>query len=41
MSALKNRLEKSKKIVFLTGAGISQESGIATFRMDCGKDMTQ
>lgn len=32
MSALKNRLEKSKKIVFLTGAGISQESGIATFR---------
>jgi NAD-dependent deacetylase len=35
MSGLKNRLEKSKKIVFLTGAGISQESGIATFR---GKD---
>jgi NAD-dependent deacetylase len=35
MSSLENRLEGSKKIVFLTGAGISQESGIATFR---GKD---
>lgn len=35
MSALENSLKGSKKIVFLTGAGISQESGIATFR---GKD---
>ena len=35
MSTLENRLKESKKIVFLTGAGISQESGIATFR---GKD---
>jgi NAD-dependent deacetylase len=35
MSTLKNKLKESKKIVFLTGAGISQESGIATFR---GKD---
>jgi len=29
------QLEKAKKIVFVTGAGISQESGIPTFR---GKD---
>lgn len=29
------RLEKARKIVFVTGAGISQESGIPTFR---GKD---
>jgi NAD-dependent deacetylase len=29
---LKLRLKGSKRIVFLTGAGISQESGIATFR---------
>jgi len=27
-----NRLQKAKKIVFVTGAGISQESGIPTFR---------
>jgi NAD-dependent SIR2 family protein deacetylase len=32
---LENILKKAKKIVFLTGAGISQESGISTFR---GKD---
>ena len=32
---LENTLKKAKKIVFLTGAGISQESGISTFR---GKD---
>jgi len=30
-----NTLKKAKKFVFLTGAGISQESGISTFR---GKD---
>ena len=30
-----NRLKKAEKIVFVTGAGISQESGIPTFR---GKD---
>ena len=32
---LENTLKKAKKFVFLTGAGISQESGISTFR---GKD---
>jgi NAD-dependent deacetylase len=32
---LENILKKAKKFVFLTGAGISQESGISTFR---GKD---
>ncbi|MGB6531706.1 MAG: Sir2 family NAD-dependent protein deacetylase [Candidatus Nitrosopolaris sp.] len=32
---LENTLKKAKKIVFLTGAGIPQESGISTFR---GKD---
>jgi NAD-dependent protein deacetylase/lipoamidase len=32
---LENTLKKAKKIVFLTGAGISQESRISTFR---GKD---
>lgn len=35
MDALKDILRGAEKIVFLTGAGISQESGIATFR---GKD---
>ena len=35
---LENTLKKAKKIVFLTGAGISQESGISTFR---GKDDLQ
>jgi NAD-dependent deacetylase len=30
--AITDRLENSKKIVFVTGAGISQESGIPTFR---------
>jgi hypothetical protein len=29
---LENILRKAEKIVFLIGAGISQESGIATFR---------
>jgi NAD-dependent protein deacetylase/lipoamidase len=29
---LENTLKKAKKFVFLTGAGISQESGISTFR---------
>jgi len=29
---LENTLKKAKKIVFLTGAGISLESGISTFR---------
>jgi NAD-dependent SIR2 family protein deacetylase len=32
---LENTLKKAKKFVFLTSAGISQESGISTFR---GKD---
>ena len=32
---IKNKLKSAKKIVFVTGAGISQESGIPTFR---GKD---
>jgi len=35
VDALKDILRGAEKIVFLTGAGISQESGIATFR---GKD---
>ena len=33
---LKDVLVKSKRFVFLTGAGISQESGIPTFRGDDG-----
>ena len=32
---ISNQLKKAEKIVFVTGAGISQESGIPTFR---GKD---
>jgi len=36
IDSLKDKLIKSKKIVFLTGAGISQESGIATFRGEDG-----
>ena len=32
---IKDKIKNSKKIVFVTGAGISQESGIPTFR---GKD---
>ncbi|MDX1533663.1 MAG: Sir2 family NAD-dependent protein deacetylase, partial [Nitrosopumilaceae archaeon] len=32
---ISNTLEHAKKIVFVTGAGISEESGIPTFR---GKD---
>ena len=32
---IKDQIENIKKIVFVTGAGISQESGIPTFR---GKD---
>ena len=32
---IENRLRSAKKVVFVTGAGISQESGIPTFR---GKD---
>jgi len=32
---IKDKLKDAKKIVFVTGAGISQESGIPTFR---GKD---
>ena len=32
---IKDKLKNAKKIVFVTGAGISQESGIPTFR---GKD---
>ncbi len=30
--SVKNQIKDSKKIVFVTGAGISQESGIPTFR---------
>ena len=33
--SIKNQIKDAKKIVFVTGAGISQESGIPTFR---GKD---
>ena len=33
--SIKRKIKNSKKIVFVTGAGISQESGIPTFR---GKD---
>ena len=33
--SIADQLRESKKIVFVTGAGISQESGIPTFR---GKD---
>ncbi len=38
-----NKLSNAKKIVFVTGAGISQESGIPTFRgkMDYGEIMMQ
>ena len=32
---IKNQIKDIKKIVFVTGAGMSQESGIPTFR---GKD---
>ena len=32
LSLLKKYLDKSAKIVFLTGSGISKESGIPTFR---------
>ena len=32
---ISDKLKKAKNIVFVTGAGISQESGIPTFR---GKD---
>ena len=32
---VKNKLKNARKIVIVTGAGISQESGIPTFR---GKD---
>ena len=34
-SGIEERLRNAKKIVVVTGAGISQESGIPTFR---GKD---
>ena len=33
--SIKDQVKNAKKIVFVTGAGISQESGIPTFR---GKD---
>ena len=33
--SIADKLKKAEKIVFVTGAGISQESGIPTFR---GKD---
>jgi NAD-dependent deacetylase len=32
---IEDKIQRFKKIVFVTGAGISQESGIPTFR---GKD---
>jgi NAD-dependent deacetylase len=32
VDALRDILRGAKKVVFLTGAGISHESGIATFR---------
>lgn len=35
LESIKDKIKDSKKIVFVTGAGISQESGIPTFR---GKD---
>ena len=35
LESLKDQIKKFQKIVFVTGAGISQESGIPTFR---GKD---
>ncbi len=35
LDAVKPRLREAKRVVFVTGAGISQESGIPTFR---GKD---
>jgi len=34
--SIADKLQKAKKIVFVTGAGISQESGIPTFRGDDG-----
>ena len=34
--SIKDQLKKAKKIVFVTGAGISQESGIPTFRGNDG-----
>jgi len=34
--SIKDPLKKAKKIVFVTGAGISQESGIPTFRSNDG-----
>ncbi|WP_299292683.1 NAD-dependent deacylase [Nitrosopumilus sp.] len=34
--SIKNKLLEAKKIVFVTGAGISQESGIPTFRGNDG-----
>lgn len=34
--AFTNKLKNAKKIVFVTGAGISQESGIPTFRGNDG-----
>ncbi len=34
-NTISNKLRQAEKIVFVTGAGISQESGIPTFR---GKD---
>lgn len=34
--SIKNQIKDAKKIVFVTGAGISQESGISTFRGNDG-----
>jgi NAD-dependent deacetylase len=35
-SSLKNKLKNAERIVFFTGAGISAESGVSTFRGDDG-----
>jgi NAD-dependent deacetylase len=32
IDTFEDTLKRAKKVVFLTGAGISQESGISTFR---------
>jgi NAD-dependent SIR2 family protein deacetylase len=44
IDTFEDTLKRAKKVVFLTGAGISQESGISTFRGTDGlwkKDVNQ
>lgn len=36
LSSFRNELEKSKHLVIMTGAGVSAESGIPTFRGEGG-----